>query len=278
MRKYYIKQILAIAVIALCGCSQNNEANHRMTAKEKAEQHLKDSLALKVGVMQTADCLPAFVAKDEGIFDSLGVDVKLVHFTSMLDYNSALKKNNLQGVFSDSKYIEYMDKTSNLSMQNVRTFDMKWQLVANRRSRLLRLNQFTDKIIAMSRYSVTDFLCDRLTDSVKLDKERVFRVQVNDVDTRLEMLLNNEIDAAWLPEPQATVATNNGNNVLMRSDSRGERFAVLAFTSASLSDKRIKQQIETFEKAYDLASKKIEKGGKKYYTVLVERYFKYKLK
>lgn len=278
MGKYYIKQILAIAVIALCGCSQNNESSHRMTAKEKAEQHLKDSLALKVGVLQTDDCLPAFVAKDEGIFDSLGVDVRLVHFTSMLDYNSALEKNKLQGVFSDSKYIEYMDKTSSLSMQNVRTFDMKWQLVANRRSRLLHLNQFTDKIIAMSRYSVTDYLCDRLTDSVKLDKERVFRVQVNDVDTRLEMLLNNEIDAAWLPEPQATVATNNGNNILMRSDSRGERFAVLAFTSASLNDKRIKQQIETFEKAYDLASKKIEKGGKKYYAVIVERYFKYKLK
>ena len=278
MRKYYIKQILAIAVIALCGCSQTNEANHRLTAKEKTEQHLKDSLALKVGVLQTIDCLPAFVAKDEGIFDSLGVDVKLVHFTSMLDYNSSLKENRLQGVFSDSKYIESINKTSNLSMQNVKTFDMRWQLVANRRSRLLHLNQFTDKIVAMSRYSVTDYLCDRLTDSVNLDKERVFRVQVNDVNTRLEMLLNNEIDAAWLPEPQATIAINNGNNVLMRSDSRGEKFAILAFTSASLNDKRIKQQIDTFEKAYDLASKKIEKGGKKYYATLVERYFKYKLK
>lgn len=278
MGKYYIKQILAIAVIAFCGCSQGNEASHKMTAKEKAEQHLKDSLALKVGVLQTADCLPAFVAKDEGIFDSLGVDVKLVHFTSMLDYNSSLKENKLQGVFSDSKYIEYINKTSNLSMQDVKTFDMRWQLVANRRSRLLHLNQFTDKIIAMSRYSVTDYLCDRLTDSVRLDKERVFKVQVNDVDTRLEMLINNEIDAAWLPEPQASVAIGNGNNVLMRSDSRGEKFAVLAFTSTSLNDKRIKQQIDTFEKAYDLALKKIQKGEKKYYATLVERYFRYKLK
>ena len=38
------------------------------------------------------------------------------------------------------------------------------------------------------------------------DAEEVFKVQINDVALRLQMLLNNEMDAMLLTEPQATTA------------------------------------------------------------------------
>lgn len=64
----------------------------------------------------------------------------------------------------------------------------------------------------------------------------------------------------------------------MRSDGRGEHFAVLSFSDSSLSDSRIKKQIDAFEKAYDLALKRIDKGGKKYYNEIIKKYYKYNLK
>ena len=129
----------------------------------------------------------------------------------------------------------------------------------------------------MTRFSATDFLCDRMVDSVKLNKERVFRIQVNDVDLRLNMLLNNEIDAAWLPEPQASVAKRKGHNVLMQSGRGGEKLAVLAFTDRAMTDSRRKEQIDLFVKAYGIAQERINKGGRSYYRQLVKKYFNYQI-
>lgn len=276
--RYYTLCLLLLVSVFFLGCSDNAEVAKRKSAAELAEQKKADSLALKVGTMQTIDCLPAFVAKDEGIFDSLGVDVRLYPYTSMLDYDKSLENGRIEGVFTDAKHLEYVNGKYGLNMKSVMQYNMQWQLVANRKSRIRQAKQLTDKIIAMSRCSVTDYLCDRLEDSVKLNKERVFRVQINDVDIRLKMLLDNEIDAAWLPEPQASVAINAGNGVLMNSGGRGEYFAVLAFTSKALGDKRRMQQVELFKKAYGIALEKIDKGGKEYYSHLIEHYYKYKNK
>ena len=68
----------------------------------------------------------------------------------------------------------------------------------------------------MTRYSATDYLCDRVLAGAKLSS-MAFRIQVNDVNIRLRMLLNNEMDAVWLAEPLATTARLAGNNVVIDS-------------------------------------------------------------
>lgn len=83
----------AFVAAILMGCSIGGGG--KTTDKDQMERKAKDSLALKVGVSQRIDCLPAFVALDEGIFDSLGVDVKLVHYTSQLDCDKSLGKRRL---------------------------------------------------------------------------------------------------------------------------------------------------------------------------------------
>lgn len=273
--KSFAYLVCAFLCLVIGGCSGGEGEANRKTKEEIQRQRTADSLALKVGVMQTMDCLPAFVARDEGVFDSLGVDVRLFPYTSMLDYDKSLEKGRLDGVFTDTKHLEYINSVSKLVMRMEKNFDMAWTLVANRKSRVRRLNQLTDKMVGMSRCSATDFLCDRLADSAKVDKDRLFRIQVNDVDLRLKMLVNSEIDAAWLPEPQASVAVRRGGVPLMKSNSRGESFAALAFTGAAYSDKRKKGQMNLFVKAYDIAAAKIDKGGDEYTKNLLKRYYKY---
>lgn len=278
MRRYKYVLSLLILVILCIGCSGGDDVVKRKSKEEIAAERTRDSLALKVGVGQTINCLPAFVAKDDGIFDSLGVDVRLCHYTSMLDCDASLKRNTIEGAFTDEKRINYLNTNyKGLSLKTVMVTDMQWQLVANRLSRLHELKQLAEKMIAATRFSATDYLCDRMMDSVKLDNERVFRIQVNDVDLRLKMLLNNEIDAAWLPEPQASVARRKGHGVLMSSGRDGEKLAALAFTGKAMADSRRQKQIELFKKAYGIAKKRIDAGGKKYYSELVKKYFNYQV-
>lgn len=276
--KRYTYILLLIISFLYVGCSEGSDGTNRKSKEEIAAERTKDSLALKVGVGQTINCLPAFVAKDEGIFDSLGVDVRLCHYSSMLDCDASLRRHTIEGAFTDKKRLDYLNSNyKTLSLESVMTTDMQWQLVANRMSRLRELKQLTDKMVAITRFSATDYLCDRMIDSVKLNNERVFRIQVNDVDLRLKMLLNNEIDAAWLPEPQASVARRKGHGVLMRSGRNGEELAVLAFTGEAMSDSRRQKQIKLFKKAYGIAQERIKKGGRTYYNELVRKYFNYQL-
>ncbi len=276
--KRYTYILLLIISFLYVGCSEGSDGTNRKSKEEIAAERTKDSLALKVGVGQTINCLPAFVAKDEGIFDSLGVDVRLCHYSSMLDCDASLRRHTIEGAFTDKKRLDYLNSNyKTLSLESVMTTDMQWQLVANRMSRLRELKQLTDKMVAITRFSATDYLCDRMIDSVKLNNERVFRIQVNDVDLRLKMLLNNEIDAAWLPEPQASVARRKGHGVLMRSGRNGEELAVLAFTGEAMSDSRRQKQIKLFKKAYGIAQERIKKRGRTYYNELVRKYFNYQL-
>ena len=263
----------AFVAAILMGCSIGGGG--KTTDKDQMERKAKDSLALKVGVSQRIDCLPAFVALDEGIFDSLGVDVKLVHYTSQLDCDKSLGKKTIDGAFVDDKRIEYLVNHGRLSFEKVLSTRMEWKLVANRKSRVTKINQLSDKLVAMTRFSATDFLCDKMSDSIKGKKEEFFRVQVNDVDIRLKMLQNGEIDAAWLTEPQASVAKKSGGVVLMNSNSCSKDLSGLFFTSCVESDKRKKQQINTFVRAYKIAQERIAKQNAAGYSQMIRHYFKY---
>ncbi len=134
----------AFVAAILMGCSIGGGG--KTTDKDQMERKAKDSLALKVGVSQRIDCLPAFVALDEGIFDSLGVDVKLVHYTSQLDCDKSLGKKTIDGAFVDDKRIEYLVNHGRLSFDKVLSTRMEWKLVANRKSRVTKINQLSDKV------------------------------------------------------------------------------------------------------------------------------------
>ena len=121
----------------------------------------------------------------------------------------------------------------------------------------------------MTRYSATDLLSDLV---VKKGKPRfqVFRVQINDVMVRLNMLQNHEIDAYWLAEPQATKALQADNNVIFSSADAGVHLGVIAVMD------KVRRQTEeaAFAEAYDKAVDLINKNGVKYYAGLIKKYMK----
>ena len=66
---YAVMIFLVFVVLAGCGPSYNETKMQQQA--ELAKERKEDSLALKIGVMPTLDCLPIYVAKDYGLFDSV---------------------------------------------------------------------------------------------------------------------------------------------------------------------------------------------------------------
>jgi len=151
-----------------------------------------------------------------------------------------------------------------------------WQLVTNRNARVRQLKQLDDKMVAMTRFSATDMLTDRVVDSVKLDRDRVFKVQINDVSIRLLMLQNNEMDALWMSEPWATAARTLKNAVVYDTQKEDLRLGVVVFREKEMQHPERSQQLALLVKAWDQACDSINKYGVRYYRNLIVRRCKVK--
>lgn len=271
MRHFNILLLLASTVFMTLACGNSEEERKQITRQERERLRKEDSLALKIGVSPTLDCLPLYVAKQEGIFDSIGVDVRLKPFPGRIDSDEAMVKGRIEGSVTDRLRAEHI-RERGTDVRYVASTGAYWQLISNRKARIRELKQMTDKMIAMARNSVTEKMADIAVDSAKLTPEYVFRIQVNNPNTRLKMLLNNEMDAVVLTEPQATTARLYKNPVLMDSREKGLDMGVVVFSEKALKDDRRKQQFEKFLKSYNIAVEKINKQGIKNYGELIKKY------
>ena len=259
-------------VLLVSACGQSYDEQRRLSRAERQRLFREDSLALKIAVMPTLDCLPLYLMKDHQLYDTARLDLRLKFFTAQMDCDTALLNKRVEGSISDLVRTERMKKRG-LQLDYLTATNAYWQLYSNRKSRLKRLNQLGDKMIAMTRFSATDYLTNRTLDTVKT-QARVYRVQFNNVFIRLNMLLNNEIDALWLTEPQATKARILENPMLRDSRDFKISFGVLALRHAGVSDNRRKLQLREFVKAYNKACDSINENGTVHYADLLRKYCK----
>lgn len=264
-----------MSIVLLAACGQSYEEQKRLSRLERIRLMKEDSAALKVAVMPTLDCLPMYVAREYNLFDTLGADVRLKYFTAQMDCDTALTGGSVEGSITDVVRGQRMIRRGT-PLNYVTATNAYWQLITNRNSRIKELKQLDDKMLAMTRYSATDLLGDYAVDSVKLKSDRVFRIQINDVNLRLLMLLNNEMDAMLLTEPQATEARLNKGKVLMDTRKMNMKFGAIAFRTKAMKDKNRQKQLDVFIKAYNMACDSINKYGAARYRDLIVKYCKVK--
>ena len=266
---YFFAIIVLQLLFQACGPSYDEQ--RRLNHKERQRLAREDSAAFKVAVLPTIDCLPILVAKYHNLYDTAKVDLRLKAFSAQMDCDTALINARVEAGVTDLVRAERMQKLGT-GLHYLSATGAYWQLIGNRQSRIKQLKQLDDKMMAMTRYSVTDMLGDMAVDSVKLTDERVFRVQINDVRLRLKMLENNEMDAMWLPEPQATRARMLRHNVIADSRKMNVASGAIVVRKTIYDDKTRKPQIEAFVNAYNAAVDSIAKFGVQHYGSLVAKY------
>ena len=263
--------LVMFSAMLLVGCGQSYEEAKEQSARERAMQQKKEAEALKVGVLPTIDCLPMFIIKEREWIDTAKADVRFKDIESHIAADDALRKGIIEGSVTDIVRAERM-KRQGVALTYVASTPLSWQFITNKKARIKELKQLTDKMIAMSRFSATAMLADMAVDSSKLKSEYVFRVQVNNPQIRLKMLINNEMDAALLPEPQATAARIAGNPVLMDAKNRDLRMGAIVFTDKAMNDSRRRSQIDAFIKAYNQACDSINHYGIANYAGIIKKY------
>ncbi len=261
--------LLGIAAM-VAGCGQSYEEKARISRAEKERLAREDAQALKVAVMPTIDCMPAYLAKSEAWFDSMGVDIRLKVRNAQMDCDTALAGKSVEVAVTDLKRVEHLTRRG-VALVSMGPTNAYWQLIANRTARVKDVSQMGDKMVAMTRYSATDYLTDQALKGVKTSSV-VFRIQINDVLTRLEMLRNNEMDAMWLPEPQATTARMYKHVVLKDSRKMNQHLGVVVMRGGLFSNAERKRQLAAFVKGYNRACDSLNVRGVAHYSSLIETY------
>lgn len=267
--RYFVAILAGMTLIASCGVSYKE--SKRLSRLERIRLAKEDSAALKIAVMPTLDCLPLYVAREYKWFCDGKTDIRLKYYTSQIDCDTAILNGRVEGSVSDLVRVARMNSRGAKLKAQIATAAY-WQLITNRNSRIRELKQLDDKMVAMTRYSVTGMLAQHVVDSVKLANEKVFRVQINDVNVRLQMLQNNEIDAIFATEPQATMARLAKHKVLLDTRKLGWNMGVITFRDKPMKDVDRKRQYDVFVKAYNQACDSINKNGIARYADLVQKY------
>ncbi len=226
-----------------------------------------DSVQLRIAVMPTLDCLPVYLATEHHFFTDNGLDVELLCFNAQMDCDTAIERGHANVIVSDLVRTQRL-KNAGLSLEYITATELHWQLLTKYTARIKELHQLDDRMLAMTRFSATHLLSDKAVDSVQLKPERVFRIQVNDLDVRLGMLATDIMDALLLPEPQATAARNIKARVLMDTRNTRDSLGVIAFSTSAATSK----QVAAFTKAYNQACDSINHYGLMEYCSLITKY------
>lgn len=289
MKYTKISPLIALIGLILTGCGMSYEETKRLRQEQQHQAQREDSAALKVAVMPTLDCLPLYVAKERQLFDT-AVDIRLKTFTAQMDCDTALLRGRVEMAISDLVRVEKMRKEERgrikaekgkmkgekdvLKPGYVTATNAYWLLIGNRNQRITNLSHLDDHMVAMTRYSVTDLLAAMAVDSAKLKQERVFRIQVNDVNVRLDMLENNEMDALLLTEPQATQARLKKHHVLMDTRLMDMQMGVMVEDSVTMSHANRQRQREALLKGYNAACDSLNHFGVRHYSDVIRKYYK----
>jgi len=239
------------------------------TAQEPQQepQDAGDTAAVRIAVTPTLDCMPLFVAADRHLFERAGLSIGITPFQAQMDQDTAVMAGSVAGAMTDLVRAERL-KSQGVGLRYATATEASWQLLTSRTARVKQPHQLNDKMVAMTRFSATHLLCDLMVDSSRLPSEHVFRIQVNDVAVRLNMLQVGNMDALLLPEPQATAARNMKAYVLYDSRKADVRLGVLALREGALDS----AQWKTLQQVYDEACDSLnERGLAAYADVIRER-------
>ncbi len=210
-----------------------------------------DSTALKLGVLPTMECLPFYYADSIGIFDSLGIDVKLVTFEAAMDADTAFVNGCIDGIVTDLVK-ECIWRGNGDTAYVAMVGDLKLWLVTAPKARLLKAESIKEKIIGITRHSSVDYFADKILESVKLQSTELNKPQINNLRLRGLMVDQDQYDGAILPEPYASEAVARGAKRLTGTEDLKLTNLLCVLFNDSVSQVR-KDEIQKIRQAYDMA-------------------------
>lgn len=246
MKRKLVCWLLIMCCLGLAGCNQ----------ADKSTESAKSENIIRIGVMPDVESIPLIIAEKNGYFEKEGVQVKLVHFKSAKDRDSALQSGELDGVISDMVAVVFANE-GGINIKAISRIDGNIALLAGKSSGIQSMSDLKGKDIGLSTNTVMEYSLDRMLQAAGMQPGDIQKIAIPQLPTRLEMLQGGKVAAAILPQPLSDLAVKNGATVLNSTDQMKNKAGVTAFTAKSLKENP--QAIKAVFRAYNEAVVYLEK-------------------
>lgn len=252
-KKRVFLTILVILTLSFLGFyyyqSKSQQPMSEATPQSDTESH--DSATLRLSLIPSIGNLPFYYAVRSGLADSSHMRISIHTVHAQPDADSMLRSGDVDVAVLPLSYIAIASTQSPLV--GVMVIPETWHLIASKQLRTTATNKLKGKLIATTRYATDDFWLYVALKSASLRFEDVYHPQINAIDTRTHMVINNQIDATMLPEPWAHLAVHQGCKSLWKSNEL-EQQSVLALHSHTLNKQEKREKISQLIDLYAKAS------------------------
>lgn len=172
--------------------------------------------AVKLGMLRIEDNLPFFVAEKDDLFAKKGVKVELVLFNSARERDMALEAGEIHGELADLVAAALLKKgrtpvkVVSLGL-GATPAEGRFLILAAPKSNIKTPQDLKGIPIAISQHTIIHYLAEEMPREMGLKPEDIKLQNIPDMNIRLEALLEgNDVKAALLPDPLATLALESG--------------------------------------------------------------------
>ncbi len=218
--------------------------------------------SIQFGTIPVLQSLPLFVAAEKGFFKEQGLNVEIGLFNSAMEKDIALSSGRIDGYFGDlmTPMVLQANQTGvRITATNFNTTreQRMFAILTSPQSANKGLEEIAKAGIATSTNTISEYLIERLLQQRKIGKGKINFIDVKNIPIRVQLLLSNQVPAALLPEPLASLAEMKGAKSLIDDRGRGLSATVLAFSEKFIRSNP--QAVKAFHTAVDKASDYINK-------------------
>lgn len=213
-------------------------------AAQKATGRRGEGISVRLALLPTLDAAPFFFAARHGYFTDAGAHVTITTYAAQWDADTALLGTSADFALSDPVRTAFQRGRGAKVIARA-AFPRSYSLVACGKLRLRTAQQMAKRLVGVARFTAADYLSEAMLSGTTVQASDVFRPQINDLALRAQMLNENQLDAAMLPEPWASLAVAAGHKriytskgdempacLTMRSDCKQGERALQALLSA----------------------------------------------
>lgn len=256
----HLGTILSISLL-LGACSGNGETTDSTATNSTGQTEIE---TLTLGVMPSTDNIPLILAHELGFDEKHGVSIELETFKAARDRDAAFQAGQVDGINSDLIALAIYREAGQDVKITGSTFG-EFDLITGDDS-VKTVADLKGKEIALMKNNGPEYAASKMLEAAGLSKDDVTFSEVPAVPTRLEMLNNNQIAGAILPEPYVTMGTADGLRVLDSTPEIGINPFIMCFPEETIKDKT--EAIRGMYEAYNEAVEYMQSHDKSEYIQL----------
>ncbi len=268
---------LALGASALTACAPKPAEAPKPSAEATSAPKALEPAAIRLGNLPTEDILPLWVAQKKGMLAKAGVQLQIVPFQSAQERDAAFTAGAIDGFMGDLIAVgELYDARFKTRVVTVclgaTPAEGRFGLVSAPDSGIRRIAQLANVPVGTSSGTIQEYVLDGLMAEAGIPASEVKKEEIKKVPVRFELLMNNAIKAAALPEPFLSLAVKQGAH-LVADDTKGANLSqtVLAFSQDFLAKPEGAEAVERLLGVWDEGAAAVNADPNAFRQLLVDK-------